>query len=109
LIRFESGYKLKGWIADGFNAPIRNQGQCDTAYAFAAISAIEALYHARTQVLKKLSVQQYLDCGLNKSTTSICDPGNPIDVYNFVRDNYIQSEISYPYELSSGNKVCFKF
>ncbi|XP_019378962.1 PREDICTED: cathepsin W isoform X2 [Gavialis gangeticus] len=50
------------WRKAGAVTPAKDQGQCGSCWAFAAVANIESLWFIRHQELYNLSVQQVLDC-----------------------------------------------
>ena len=85
-------WRDKGWVT-----PVKDQGQCNSSYAFAATGSLEGQLLNRTGKLISLSEQQVIDC-----STSYGNMGCSWGVTNFVflyikQFGGINSEASYRY------------
>ena len=67
------------WRQHHYVTSPRRQGRCGGCYAFAAVEHLEFWYKKKTGKLKKLSVQQAMDCSAPESDG--CDGGLMEDVY----------------------------
>lgn len=50
------------WTAQGIMTPIKNQGNCGSCYAFAAVAAMESASLIDNNSTISLSEQQIVDC-----------------------------------------------
>lgn len=84
----------KDWRTDGAVTPVNDVlGQCDSAYAFSIIGAIESQHFIATKKLVELSAQQIVDC-----TPGGCMGGDVADFYNYIKDvGGVDTGDSYPY------------
>ena len=73
-----------------------------SGWAFSTAAGIEGLLHNVTGNLHELSVQQLIDCSINKYSSG-CNGGVSARAYNYVRDNRgITLEEYYPYHGTLG-------
>lgn len=77
---------------------VRNQGQCGSCWAFAAIGAVESLYRIQKGVTLDLSEEQIVDCCdiWRLYWSWACDGGYTSEALRFMRNNGIAKEASYP-------------
>lgn len=86
----------KDWTTSGCVAPVKNQGQCGSCWAFAAVASLESAYCLKGNPLTLFSEQQVLSCD---SVSGGCEGGYPGDGLNYVQQNRgICLAESYPYE-----------
>jgi C1A family cysteine protease len=81
--------------------PIRDQADCGSCWAHAAVGAIEGTYAINTGIIINLS-EQYVIC----EVTGNCDGGCPHDVYRHARSTGIIEELCQPY--LARNSPCSK-
>ncbi|KAJ0795093.1 putative actinidain [Helianthus annuus] len=85
------------WREHNAVTPVKNQGQCGSCFAFAAVGAIEGINAIRTGQLLSLSEQQLLDCD-SSDRTFHCDGGQVCGVFTFVKEHGgIATDEFYPY------------
>lgn len=89
------------WTAvDGVESPVKNQGSCGSCWIFSSVETIESVISLDTGKLPILSEQVYVSCTPNPDECGGkggCQGGtNPI-VYNYVMENGVYLESSYPY------------
>ncbi|KAJ0579791.1 putative zingipain [Helianthus annuus] len=85
------------WREHNAVTPMKNQGQCGSCFAFAAVGAIEGINAIRTGQLLSLSEQQLLDCD-SSDRTFHCDGGQVCGVFTFVKEHGgIATDEFYPY------------
>ena len=82
------------WRARGVVTPVKDQGQCGSCWAFSAIGAIEGQYAISTTKLVSLSEQNLVDCS---TVNEGCDGGWPDKAMDYVVNNGVDTESSYPY------------
>jgi cathepsin L len=86
------------WVTNGAVTEVKNQGNCNSAYAFSAIGAIEGLGKiGKQKTLYSLSEQQVIDCS-EKYGNYGCQRGYMDATYNYARDNAIYESKHYPYQ-----------
>lgn len=79
--------------------PVRNQGQCGSCWAFAAVGTLEATYALKTGVLKSFSEQQFVDCSQSNYG---CNGGNEYYAFRDFRNRGSASRSEYPYTARNG-------
>ncbi|TMW59975.1 hypothetical protein Poli38472_000017 [Pythium oligandrum] len=85
----------KDWTTSGCVAEIKNQGQCGSCWAFAAISALESAYCISGKPLTTFSEQQLTSCD---SGSGGCQGGFPGDGLRFIQQaGSVCREADYPY------------
>ncbi|OWZ19319.1 Cysteine protease [Phytophthora megakarya] len=85
----------KDWTTSGCVAGVKNQGQCGSCWAFAAVAALEAAVCLAGQPLTLLSEQQLVDCD---QTSYACQGGFPGDALTYIQHvGGICTEEAYPY------------
>lgn len=93
------------WRTHGTVTDIRNQGDCGGCYCFSAIDNLEHHYKKKTGKLKKLSVQQCLDCTNKKIKDSDgCNGGLMEDVFKLAKHWKVETENKNPFKMK--NKIC---
>jgi len=90
------------WRSRNVVAPVRDQGQCGSCYAFSSISAIETAYAIKRGSLIYLSEQQLVDCSSSYGNGG-CNGGLPDFVYKYIKDQGITTQSAYPYTAVDGN------
>ncbi|MBD3237601.1 MAG: hypothetical protein GF330_12925 [Candidatus Eisenbacteria bacterium] len=83
------------WEDEGIMTPVRNQGNCGSCWAFAAIGVHEAYINMVTGVEQNLSEQQMVSC-----TSDGCGGGWMSTAYNLMRSYGCVAELCMPYEAS---------
>ncbi|CAG9857253.1 unnamed protein product [Phyllotreta striolata] len=88
---------------------VRQQSQrftiCGSCWAISAVGSIESQYAIKTKELVELSVQELIDCTEKKFARG-CEGGMTFAGFQYVMDNGVDTEESYPYEARDG--ICRK-
>lgn len=92
----ESVPKEVDWRKSGMVAPIKNQGECGSCWAFAVTSSLEFLYAKSSKRVTRLSEQQLLDCS-SKYGNYGCEGGYTQTTFEYVINEGIMEEREYPY------------
>jgi cathepsin L len=96
FIKNIDGEVIVDWRTKGVVTPVKNQGQCESMWAFSAISVIESAYAIKTGKLISLSEQQLIDCDTSNNG---CNGGSMDSAFQYIIQNGgIDTEDSYPYE-----------
>ncbi|XP_031628987.1 cathepsin L1-like [Contarinia nasturtii] len=108
-----SHYKLPdyvNWREKGVG-PAKDQGDCGSCWAFAAVSAVESHLFIKKGVRVSLSPQNIMDCS-SKYAHSFkqrffnngCSGGWPDQAFKYIKHHGIYTESAYPYEAK--NRAC---
>ncbi|EEY66756.1 cysteine protease family C01A, putative [Phytophthora infestans T30-4] len=85
----------KDWTTSECVVPVKNQGQCGSCWAFAAVAALESAICLSGQPLTPLSEQQVVDCD---EASYACQGGFPGDALTFIQQSGgVCTEEAYPY------------
>lgn len=88
----------KDWRDDGILNPVKDQGNCGSCWAFAAVGSVEAAWARSTNTLHSLSEQELVDCGAGD-----CNGGWVDRAYDtMLAKGGEMSEADYPYTAHNG-------
>lgn len=108
-----SGHKIKkrallpqsiDWRNKGVVTPVYSQKLCGACWAFSTIEVLESMNAIKTGVLKKLSVQEAIDCSLKGNEG--CAGGDICSLLQWMFANNIKIEQASDYPLVWQTGVC---
>jgi C1A family cysteine protease len=89
---------------------IKNQLNCGSCWAFSATGATESAWSIHHRKLYNLSQQELVDCSGSYGNQG-CDGGMMDNAFQYIIDNGLCTNSSYPYQANSGqcmNTTCHK-
>jgi len=89
------------WRSKGAVTPVKDQGQCGSCWAFSTSGVLEGAWAAAGHGLESLSEQHLVSCDNNDGNAG-CGGGWPYKAIDYVAQNGIDTEESYPYNSGSG-------
>jgi C1A family cysteine protease len=85
------------WVEDGMVTDVRDQGNCGSCWAFAALAAVESSLLINDEITD-LSEQELVDCAGGEYGNAGCDGGWMSNAFAYVLDKGISTEDEYPYK-----------
>lgn len=84
------------WVAQGKVAPVKDQAQCGSCWAFSAIGSVETLHAIQSGTLTRYSEQELVDCSEGFGNDG-CDGGWMDNGFDYIIQYGISTEEDYPY------------
>jgi len=84
------------WRTKGKVSEVKDQGQCGSCWAFSTIGFLESQSLIKNNKNQTFSEQQLVDC--DKKTDAGCNGGLMQSALNYIADQGIEGEKSYPYK-----------
>ena len=78
---------------------VKDQGQCGGCWAFSSVGAVESAWAIKHNTLYNLSEQELIDCSTKNHG---CEGGSMELAFQYIIDNGLCSNISYPYTAEDG-------
>ena len=86
------------WVAKGKVNPVKDQGDCKSCYAFAAIAAMESAHAISYSSLPNLSDQQLTSC----TGDGCAEGGDVFESWDYAKTTPVTSNAIYPYTSNKG-------
>jgi C1A family cysteine protease len=91
------------WRSLGAVSSVKDQGQCESSWAFAAVASIEGAVKVKRGVLRPLSVQELIDCSGSHGNLG-CNGGRAETALAYVHSHGgLAAEAAYPYTARDGS------
>ena len=106
ILDFDDLYKDRVDWRDSFKvSPVKNQKACGGCWAFSSVGAVESAWAINHNILYNLSEQELIDCS---SQNHGCEGGSMDLAFQYIIDNGLCSNLSYPYTAEDGqcNNTC---
>ena len=92
----------KDWAAEGKITPVKNQGNCGSCWAFAAVAVVEAAYKIKNNINLDLAEQELVDCSQQLGSDG-CNGGFSQGALEYFKAFGVRPEGSYPYTAKNGS------
>lgn len=89
------------WVTKGMVAPVKNQGNCGSCWAFSAVGTLESFSLMKGKSVN-LSEQQLVDCS-HKYGNEGCNGGFNYKGLAYVKDHGITTTSAYAYTAKTGS------
>jgi len=97
----------KDWQNLGKVTSVKNQANCGSCWAFAAVAAVESAYLINYNNYLNLSEQELVSCATSSWGNFGCSGGWPHKALDYIIKNRIHKETTFPYTATNG--VCNSF
>ena len=89
------------WRVKGAVTKVKDQGRCNSCWAFSSTGVIEGQHFLKTKQLISLSEQNLMDCSGGGGEDVGCQPFSKYKAFDYVKSNGgVDTEASYPYEAT---------
>ncbi|CAH1994077.1 unnamed protein product [Acanthoscelides obtectus] len=92
------------WKARGAVTTVKDQGHCESCWAFSAVGAIEGLIFLKNGTVAPLSVQNLIDCARDEYVNVGCYGGLMDYAFNYTRYHGVLTDKEYPYTSYYGTE-----
>ena len=90
------------WVAKGAVTPVKNQAQCGSCWAFSTTGSLEGAHFLELGKLVSFSEQELVSCSSSAGNHG-CQGGIMDNAFNWINQNGIVHEDTYPYTSGGGN------
>lgn len=94
------------YVDRGVVTPAKDQQTCGACWAFSAVGSVEAQNALSGNPLTSYSEQQLIDCDTDGKDNG-CDGGLTLSAFEYIQENTLMTESSYPY-VATSKKCKFK-
>ena len=90
------------WTSKGAVTPVKNQAQCGSCWAFSTTGSLEGAHFLELGKLVSFSEQELVSCSSSAGNHG-CQGGIMDNAFNWINQNGIVHESTYPYTSGGGN------